>query len=227
MPKRHQTKSPEAPQVFIMTEKTNINIPAIDAALAAAKARKGKRAAANGENTTATSEASTKAKRTRLTDEERSARNAQKEADRAARKAKRAEERDARRAQRAATRAPAHLAKVEKAGNKLPTLNDEAQAQFNAITAGFSRDQVNAIAQHLMHFNRVQATKRALEQKLEAGARVRVVDGDPRYVGKTGTVSKAQRIRCYVEIEGAKKPVYLFTSDVEVVEAAEATGTEG
>jgi hypothetical protein len=57
--------------------------------------------------------------------------------------------------------------------------------------------------------------------KVEAGNTVTIISGDARYVGKTGTVSKAQRIRCYVEIPGVSKPVYLFTSDVEVMAAAE------
>jgi hypothetical protein len=46
-------------------------------------------------------------------------------------------------------------------------------------------------------------------------------------VGQTGTVSKAQRIRCYVEIPGVNKPVYLFTSDVETISEIVATGTNG
>ena len=35
----------------------------------------------------------------------------------------------------------------------------------------------------------------------------------------TGVVFKAQRIRCYVTLEGVSKPVYLFTSDVSPVAA--------
>ncbi len=207
------------------TSENKVNMTAIDAALSAAKARKGKRAGSEPGNTNAETSAAPKKARTRLSDEERSARAAAKEADRAARKAKRQAERDERRAAKAANKPAAHLAKVEKAFARLPSLNEEAQATFNTITANFSRDQVNAIAQHCMHFNRVQATKRALEQKLEAGVRVRVIGGDSRYVGQEGTVSKAQRIRCYVDV-GAKKPIYLFTSEVEIVSAAEATGTD-
>jgi len=64
----------------------------------------------------------------------------------------------------------------------------------------------------------VQATQRALSQKVAAGDEVRILGGDPRYVGMTGTVSKAQRIRCYVTVGGVNKPIYLFTSDVQVLE---------
>ena len=61
------------------------------------------------------------------------------------------------------------------------------------------------------------------------------------YLGCEGVVCESRRIRCFVEVEGVTNPVYLFTSDVEVLEAAEveveeseetenaleATGTEG
>ena len=208
------------------TNTVEVNMTKIDAALNAAKARKGKRAA-GAENTDAATPEAPKAKRARLTDAERASRLASKEADRASRKAARQAARDERRAQKAASKPAAHLAKVAKAFARLPSLNDTAQETFDSITTNFSREQVNAIAQHLIHFNRVQATRRALEQRVEAGARVRVTGGDSRYVGQEGTVSKAQRIRCYVELANAKKPVYLFTSDVEVIEAAEATGTNG
>ena len=102
------------------------------------------------------------------------------------------------------------------------------QLTFNEVTTNFSAEQITALALHLQHFNRVKATERALNQKIEAGMSVRIIGGDPKYIGMTGTVSKAQRIRCYVEVPGIKKPVYLFTSDVEPSrEAPAATGTDG
>jgi hypothetical protein len=43
----------------------------------------------------------------------------------------------------------------------------------------------------------------------------------------TGSVTKAQRIRCYVTVPGVKREVYCFTSDIEVLEATQAlTGTD-
>ena len=85
------------------------------------------------------------------------------------------------------------------------------------------------LALHLQHFNRVKATERALGQRVVQGTSVRIVAGDPRFIGLSGTVVKAQRIRCYVEVPGIKKPVYLFTSDVEVqsTSAQASTGTDG
>lgn len=196
-------------------------ISAIDAAIANAKAR---RATKTGTPVTASdatvSPATTAAKRPRLTDEEKTARAAQKDVERAAAKTARDAKRAAKKAQKDADRKPAHMSKVDKAFAKLPVLGELATSMFGDITANFSRDQVAALALHLQHFNRVKATERALNQKVEAGATVTIVGGDPRYVGKTATVTKAQRIRCYVSIEGVAKPVYLFTSDVEVQAAA-------
>jgi hypothetical protein len=84
------------------------------------------------------------------------------------------------------------------------------------------------LALHIQHFNRVKATERALDQRVVQGTPVRIIGGDPKFMGMTGTVTKAQRIRCYVTVPGAKREVYLFTSDVEVLEAVQsATGTEG
>lgn len=165
------------------------------------------------------------AKRPRLSDAQKLERQTQRDADRQTRKAERATARDAKRAERDASKVPAHMAKVTKAAAKLPALNDEAQLMFNDITSNFARDQINAIALHLAHFNRVKATERALNQKLEAGMNVRIVSGDPKFVGLEGTVSKAQRIRAYVNVEGSKKPIYVFTSDVEVIQSNEKTGT--
>lgn len=199
------------------------NVSVIDAAINKAKARKATKSGDKSEGSKEPKVPGTK--RPRLSDEEKASRQANRDAERATKKASRDEARQAKRAMRDANKAPAHIAKVAKAFAKLPVLNETAQVAFGDITSNFSRDQVAAIAAHLNHFNRAKATERALSQKLEQGMSVRIVGGDSRFIGKVGTVSKAQRIRCYVEVEGAKKPVYLFTSDVEVMNAAQATGT--
>lgn len=209
------------------------NISAIDKAIQAAQARK----AAKSGDTNATTDASatpkapkapkapkepSAPKRPRLTDEEKAARQAAKDAERATKKAEREAARAAKRAARETERKTPHMSKVEKAASKLPALNEAAQVALNDITANFSASQVSAIAAHLSHFNRVKATERALGQTIATGDTVRIVSGDSRFIGQTGEVFKAQRIRCYVTVPGAKKPVYLFTSDVELVSAASA-----
>jgi len=211
------------------------NISAIDKAIQAAQARK---AAKSGDTNATTGEASatpkapkapktpkapSEPKRPRLTDEEKAARTAARDAERATKKAEREAARAAKRAARENDRKTPHMSKVEKAASKLPALNDAAQLAVNDITANFSASVVSAIAAHLSHFNRVKATERALGQTISTGDTVRIVSGDSRYIGQTGEVFKAQRIRCYVTVAGAKKPVYLFTSDVELVSAAAAS----
>ncbi len=155
--------------------------------------------------------------------------------DRAAKQAQIAKEREERKAAKAARleakpprTKPAHMSKVERAAAKLPRLFDFAQSVFDDITVNLGRDQLDALAQHILHHNRVKSTQRALDTKLEAGQQVRIIGGDPKWYGVRGTLSKVQRIRCYVEVPGANKPVYLFTSDVEpIAEDVARTGTEG
>jgi hypothetical protein len=108
---------------------------------------------------------------------------------------------------------------VDKAAARLPRLDDTAQRVFNETVVNLTRDKIAALQAHLQHFNRVKATESSLAQKLAVGDSVKIVGGETKYTGREGTVLKVQRIRCYVEVEGASKPVYLFTSDVERFEA--------
>lgn len=180
------------------------DVDIIAAAIEAAKARK------SGE----------KRARPAISAEEKAAKSAEREAQREARRAQRSAAREARDAARAAKPA-AHLKKVEKAQSLLPALSPDATAAFNSVTATLGAVDLAALAAHLQHNVRVQRTLKSTGEhpELSAGDRVRVVGGDPRFVGAEGVVVKAQRIRCYVEVPGKAKPLYLFTSDVEAVEA--------
>lgn len=195
----------------------------IDRAIKRAEARKNAKVA-NAEAPASTPKAPG-VPRARLSAEEKQARQSARDAEQATKRAARTSARETKRAERDANKQAPHLAKVAKAASKLPTLDERAQLAFNEATLGLSRDMVSALALHLQHFNRARATERALTQKLTVGDSVRIVGGDSRYVGQTGTVTKAQRIRCYVSVAGAKKDIYLFSSDVEVVSTKAATGT--
>lgn len=207
--------------------KLNDKLSGVDAAIAAAKSRRSKRASDAGETNRAPAEKAERKPRTKLTDEQKAERTAAKDAEKAQKKAAREARKAAKAAEKAAARKPAHMAKVQRAADRLPSLSERAGSIYNEITANLSRDQVAALALHLTHFNRVMATTNALAVKIEAGMQVTIVGGDPRFVGKTGTVEKAQRIRCYVNVEGFKKPVYLFTSDVSPVEGSQAAAANG
>jgi len=210
------------------TNDLNTKLSAIDKALAAAKARK---AAKDGTTVEASEKpVKTKTQKVKVEAADKTAAKLAKEAARKLRKEQRANERAARRAAKASERTEAktpHMKKIEKAAAALPSMSDSMTLTFNEVTTNFSAEQINALAMHLQHFNRVKATERALDQKLVAGTMVRIISGPNKYVGMTGTVAKAQRIRCFVEIPGTKKQVYLFTSDVEMIAEAQATGTEG
>lgn len=206
------------------------NMSAIDKAIQAAKARK---AAKQGVPVSEVEDVAAVAKpareprvvtakepKAKKDDSERAAAKLQRDTERASKQAARKVERAAKKAEKLAAKSnkTPHMSKVERAAAKLPQLSDAAQMSFNDITVNLDAASVAALAEHLMHFNRVQATTRALTQKLAEGDQVRILSGC-RYVGSLGTVTKAQRIRCYIDI-GREKPIYLFTSDVELVEVA-------
>lgn len=203
------------------------NMAEIDKALKAAKNRKAaKQAAGTTEGTTATAPAEKVIKplKPKMSDEEKAAKLAQRETERAAKKAQRDADRAAKIAERNANRAPAHMKKVQKAAEKLSPLGQAAELLFNEATANLPASDLSALAAHIQHFNRVKSTERAASQKLESGQSVTITGGDPRFIGKTGTLTKVQRIRCYVNI-GASKDVYLFTSDVQLDAAPAAAAT--
>lgn len=226
------------------TDNVVSSVSAIDKAIAAAKARKAAKAGTSSSLTPAAEKpAKTKDKsakvevatkkpsgRARISDEERARRVKQLEDERVARKAAKLQAKLDKQAAAEANKRPAHMTKVEKAAASLPGLGDLELSAFNEITTNFTASQITALAAHLEHFNRVEATKRAADTKLEAGMTVKIVSGLPKYVGRTATVVKAQRIRCYVQVEGVDKDLYCFTSDVVPVEVTSDladTGTEG
>lgn len=178
------------------TTVTEATVETIETALAAAKARKAKTKGARP---------------TPVSAEDRAAAKASRDAARA--------ERQAAKAQAAASRKPPHLKKVEKALAGLPNLTEDVSQIYNSLVQVQSPDQLLALAAHLQQHVRLKRTLQATASSARpvAGNKVRIVGGDHRYLGLTGTVDRAQRIRCYVTLEGRSKPLYLFTSDVEVV----------
>ncbi len=196
------------------------DVSEIDKAIQAAQARKAAKGNANTPAAEKPAKPAKAAKAPRVTDEEKAAKQAAKDLERAAAKAARQEARAAKQLERQAAQKAPHMSKVEKAAARLPRLDTEAQEALNELTANFPAAVLGALALHLVHFNRAQATERALGQKVAVGDVVRIVSGDARYVGQTGTVTKSQRIRCYCSVEGVKKDVYLFTSDCVVITPA-------
>lgn len=158
-----------------------------------------------------------KAVKAKPTDEAKAAAAAAREQERAAAKAQRDAERAAKKALReaeAAAKKSAHMSKVDRAAAKLPTLGETAKTVLEDVTSNLSLEQMTALALHIQHYVRRRSTEAASGAKLEVGQTVRIVTAaDPKFVGRTGTVTKAARLRCFVDV-GGKKPAYLFVSDV-------------
>lgn len=232
------------------------DVSTIDAAIEAAKQRKAARAASesNPESGKAVAKATKKdepsAEEKAALEREKAAAKAKKDADRAAKKLEKQAAREAKKAERDEKRAAKktakeqergahkpHTSKLDKARAKLPEL-DATCKQFIDIINGKKCDvemydmltstQLIALAQYLDFMARERQTTAALDAKLEVGQTVRITSSkDTRFIGKLGTLTKVQRIRCYVDVPGAKRPVYLFTSDVTALPKEEITPEPG
>jgi hypothetical protein len=210
------------------------DLSAIDQALAQAQAKvAAKEPEAPKEKPAKVDDAEAKAKKEAEKAAKAAARAVARAEKKAAQEAARAEKKAAREAKKAereaakANKGPAHLSKVAKAAAKLPALTENGQAQFKRVMKALSQVEVMALAQHLLHALREKATiAAAAGVKLTEGQLVRITGGAPKFIGQVATMFKVQRIRCYVTVEGVDKPIYLFTSDVEPVAAADAETCE-
>lgn len=213
---------------------TENSVTAIDKAINEAKARKAAKV------------------RPVVDDVEKAAKKAEREKERAEAKAKRDAERENKKAEKASKKAMGgeqsakkraekipHLAKIKRAEELLPTLSEDLAVQFNEFVSLNKIPDVLAFAAHLTHFVRLQQTLKASTDDIviTENSKVRIIAGDPKYIGQEGIVASMKRIRCYVELADGKQ-VYCFTSDVEPIidEQTEnvddsnedvATGTDG
>jgi len=211
-------------------ETTNVetlNLNALDVALAEARARKAAKEAVNGTTSVGESPSealvvsrSGKVGRPALTEKEKTEREARRAAEREERKQARAAKKALR------VKPPAHLTKVQKAADKLAPLSEASQLVYNEAIAALTAPELANLAQHIGQYNRQNATLRALDTQLVEGARVRIIGGDPRYVGQTGIVARVQRIRCFVTLDSSSRDAYCFTSDVEPVVITEINVTD-
>lgn len=139
---------------------------------------------------------------------------------------------------------PAHMPKVDKVANQLPALTEESNVLFSAANNLATADIINLVAHLQIAVRRrgVATSAKLIQQgkdnpgrELKVGQRVKILTStNPRFIGKEGTVSKVQRIRCYVELDERKGTYsvrtdgkgnefsgdYFFTSDVAPVGAS-------
>jgi len=159
-----------------------------------------------------------------LVDEDKENARAERKAKKAAKEQELAEKRATKRAKREqknSDKKPAHIHKLDKAKAKLAPLSNDLQSIYTEIVAAASNADIAVLVQHLQFNLRNAATLGSLKgSTLNAGDTVKVIGGDAKYIGKVGTIEKTKRIHAYVIIEGVKRPVYAFVSDLELVEAA-------
>lgn len=148
----------------------------------------------------------------------------QKKFERDAAAAKRKEERDAKRLARELkrqqefmNRPPAHMSKVEKAAERLPPLSDDLTASYSSLVGQFSVGELSLLIAHLQVSNRAQQTLASNGVNFSEGQQVRIIasENDASLIGKVGTVTEMRKIRVLLDVEGVKKPVYLFAADCE------------
>jgi hypothetical protein len=222
---------------------SEVKMSAIDRALAAAKARKAAKEAAGitsdvpdvmPKAVVPKAPKTPKEPKVKMDNDDpaKAERNAAREVRRAEKAAREAADRavkDARKADRAAAKLlkaetkvsrsdkPAHMKKVERARSKCPPMNVEMEKLFSEAVSNFSAQQIDALAQHLLVHNRAYKTQRASESTpFEIGATVTITGGEAKYIGMTGTVTKSQKLRTTLTVEGINKPLYVYTADAKI-----------
>lgn len=116
---------------------------------------------------------------------------------------------------------PADMSKVNKVAAQLPPLSPDAQLLFNAAN-NMSTADINSLVSHLnisIRRRGVQAVAQGSTgpSSLKVGDRVTIRSGPPRFIGQSGVVSKVQRIRCYVRLDGRNKDDYFFIADTSPI----------
>lgn len=194
-------------------------IAKIDAAIARANAAKAAGATAGVPGETAEDRAkrltADRAQMQVKKDQERDAKRAERQVELEKMREQRKLDREAKRLVKdaeLASRKPAHLSKVEKAAANLPPMNEDTQLVFDEAKK-LNRTDIEILASHLSFESRKSATLQAAGSNLKVGQEVVVISGQARYIGRSGVVTKVQRIRCFVQLDGDKE-IYLFTSDV-------------
>jgi hypothetical protein len=237
-----------------MSNNHETDTSAIDRAIAAAKARKAAKAAKKqdeapesntGEEPTASTDESAQVKEQAKKDREQkqAARELEAAARKAAREQKRQEKqaelakitaekkaaREQKRAEKLAARAEqkSKTSRLAAAKDKLPALTGVSQ-QLIDRAADLTTVEITALAAHLNYLVRARGAQLAVKAtvKLEEGTQVRITGGDPRFVGCIGTITRSQRVRCFVTVPGNEKPLYVYLAEVEPVTVEEPTTCE-
>lgn len=209
--------------------KPKVSTAKIDALIAAAQQRNKRSADANPDTVQKLAQAKEQSKAAdaaraaakALRDSARSERKEQHEKDQLER-AKKREERKAAVAEKRARRDAERASKAAAKGKRAPELAGVAKEEYDRIAQLDLSDiaAIHAAVGALVKQRSIGAVDKIADaDRPEPGDHVRIIGGE--HAGKTGYVSKAQRIRCFVDLEGLpegkKKSAYLYISQVEVL----------
>jgi hypothetical protein len=168
-----------------------------------------------------------RAEKKAIRDQERAAKKAELEVKRAAKRA----EREAAKAAKAAERvnkAPAWQRKIERLAAALPEATENL-TNLRTVLAAFSDVELTSALAYVEYERRVRGIRATAELKAAEGQTLNVGDkvlikncNARKFIGQVGVVDLVRRIRAFVVVPGFDTKAYVFTSDVEVLEPANA-----
>lgn len=158
-------------------------------------------------------------------DQERAAKKAELEAKRAVKQAERQAIKEAKAAERA-SKAPAWQRKIDRLAANLPEATENITSLAELITSFDDLELTNALA-YVEFERRVRAIKATAQAKdsvsLNVGDRVFIRNCNARkFIGQEGIVTLVRRVRAFVEVDGFDTKAYVWTTDVDVLEPANA-----
>lgn len=168
-----------------------------------------------------------RAEKKALRDQERAAKKAELEIKRAAKKAEREAAKAAKAAERA-NKAPAWQRKIERLTAALPEATENL-TNLQSVLTTFSDVELTSALAYVEFERRVRGIRATAELKASEGQTLNVGDkvlikncNARKFIGQVGVVDLVRRIRAFVVVPGFDTKAYVFTSDVEVLEPANA-----
>lgn len=168
-----------------------------------------------------------RAEKKAIRDQERAAKKAELEIKRAAKKAEREAAKAAKAAERA-NKAPAWQRKIERLTAALPEATENL-TNLQSVLTTFSDVELTSALAYVEFERRVRGIRATAELKASEGQTLNVGDkvlikncNARKFIGQVGVVDLVRRIRAFVVVPGFDTKAYVFTSDVEVLEPANA-----
>jgi len=149
---------------------------------------------------------------------EREAAKAKKQAEKEAAKEAKRLEREAKKAAKVQeeTKVP-HMAKIEKAAEKLPELNEQ-EGEVWVLANQLDCVSLSKVMAHLELKYKALSTETSVGMKFDVGSTVQFVAGNSDRLGKIGVIVESKRIHARVIVAETEKEVACYLSDLMTVE---------